>query len=137
MKAQDLLHTLWFPLVCDVKVGVQAGTDNCPVALEDIKIAKHIFDKDIHLLRDKTLQSQPLTVSSDNMATPQQIRKLHNKIISFVDAFFYSEDSNLCCFVQEHQVSNDSSHEQLQIHKLHGSFEESLCRSQQERICYG
>ena len=47
MKAQDLSHTSLFPLVCDMKVGVQAGIDNCPVTIQDIDIAKTFFGKDI------------------------------------------------------------------------------------------
>ena len=71
-----------------MKVGVQAGVDNFPVTIQDINIAKTIFGKDICLLKKKSVWSKPLAVLSNHVAMPQQMRKLHNKIILFVDAFF-------------------------------------------------
>ena len=88
MKACNLLHTLWFPLVHDVKVGMQVGIDNCPVMIQDINVAKMIFGKDVCLSQGKSVQKQPPAVLSTCVAAPQQTRQLHNKIALLVDAFF-------------------------------------------------
>ena len=51
MTAHDLSCTLWFSLVCDMKVGMQTGIDDCPVTIQDINVAKTFFGKDICLLQ--------------------------------------------------------------------------------------
>ena len=62
--------------------------ENCLVTIEDIKIAKDIFEPDIHAMKGKTVRKSSPTIEIDCIEIPKEILKLHNNIVMALDVMF-------------------------------------------------
>ena len=61
---------------------------NCPVTVEDITIAERIFGPDIATLKGKSVRRRPPTVRQDNIEVPEEILRLDEDIILYIDNMF-------------------------------------------------
>ena len=75
--------------VDDYKTAVAAGyIDDCPVTVEDIKIAEDIFGPDIHRLKGATTRKRPYRVTEDYIEIPPELFEVHKNVTVGID-FFY------------------------------------------------
>ena len=64
---------------------------DCPVAVDDVKIAEAIFGKDISMLKGKTTRMKPIHVADLRIATPRGLLDLHRKVCLTADLFFMNK----------------------------------------------
>ena len=61
---------------------------DCPVTVADIEAAEKILGKDIHALKGKTVRKAPYRIQVDTVAVPEEILKLHKKVVLGIDYIF-------------------------------------------------
>ena len=61
---------------------------NCPVTVEDVKIAEHIFGPDMSSLKGKSMRRKPKPVRKDLVEIPAEITEKHHDIELCMDTMF-------------------------------------------------
>ena len=64
---------------------------NCPVTVEDVKIAKRIFGPDMLSLKGKLMRRKPKPVRKDLVEIPAEITEKHHNIELCMDTMFINE----------------------------------------------
>ena len=89
VRATEVYAKVGCPSINDYKSLIKNGLiNNCPVTLEDIKIAEDIFGKDISALKGKTVRKSPTRVEFDYVEVPRDILMKHRDVILTGDIFF-------------------------------------------------
>ena len=74
VKARELYHLLGAPSLENYKGFIKMnGVLNCPVRLEDIRIAENIFGPDMATLKGKSTRPNPKPVLQDWIELPKEI----------------------------------------------------------------
>ena len=74
-EARKLYHNIGAPTVENFKYVLKGNMiRNCPVTIEDVKIAEDIWGKDISYLKGKTTRSRPQVVKSDLIEIPKELK---------------------------------------------------------------
>ena len=71
---------------------------NCPVTIEDIKIAEDIFGPNIHALKGKTRRKAPTRVEVDYVEVPHNIMMRHKNVVLCGISFLCRDTSFLQLF---------------------------------------
>ena len=88
-KARTLQASLSFPSQHDFKWILQSNQIvDCPVMVQDAKIAYRIWGPNIAELKGKATQKTPTSVELDIVQIPKEIRELHHCVSLSVDIFF-------------------------------------------------
>ena len=61
---------------------------DCPVTVDDVKIAEAIYGKDICALKGKTTRKKPIHVAESRLAIPKGLLDLHRNVYLTADLFF-------------------------------------------------
>ena len=104
-KAWTLHASLGFPSQHDFKWILQSNQIvDCPVMVQDAKIAYRIWGPNIAELKGKATQKTPTSVELDIVQIPKEIRALHHCVSLSVDIFFVNNipflitlSSKVCC----------------------------------------
>ena len=73
-EARKLYHNVGAPTVENFKYILKGNKiKNCPVTIEDVKIAEEIWGKDISYLKRKTTRSKPPLVKADLIEIPKEL----------------------------------------------------------------
>lgn len=89
LAAREAYTKIGCPSLHDYKLLVENGLiNNCPVTVNDIKVAEDIFGPDIHALKGKTVRQAPKRVETDYVEVPPDILKLHCNVTLVGDIFF-------------------------------------------------
>ena len=64
---------------------------NCPVTVEDVKIAERIFGPDMSSLKGKSMRRKPKPVRKDLVEIPNEITEKHRDIELCMDTMFVNE----------------------------------------------
>ena len=89
VKAWSLYHELGAPTMDNYKGFIKmGGVQNCPLRIEDIKIAQNIFGPDMATLKGKSTQRNPKPVLEDWIEMPQEILEKHRKIELCIDVMY-------------------------------------------------
>ena len=79
------------PSIADFKSMIRYQMiNNCPITLEDVKIAEEVFGPDIHGLKGKTVPKNPSRVETNYIALPKGILKNHRSV-TLVGDFFVNQ----------------------------------------------
>ena len=84
------LHTMCIkPTVQNLKHLISGNfVKNCPIMVEDVTIAEHIFGPDVATLKGKSARRRPPTVRQDSIKVPEEILRLNKDIIMYIDNMF-------------------------------------------------
>ena len=70
-RARTMLHALGCPSIADLKRIIKMNSIvDCPVTIEDIKIAHKIYGPDVPTLKGKTVRDRPEPVVNDVVDIP-------------------------------------------------------------------
>ena len=61
---------------------------NCPVTINDINVAERIYGPNIGALKGKFVRQRPPVVQQDNIEIPEEILRLDEEIILYIDNIF-------------------------------------------------
>ena len=87
--ARKLYHNIGTPSIADFKAIIRMNAiSNCPITIEDINIAEHIYGKDIGSLKGKTVRSKPVPVIRDYVVIPKELIMKHEQIELAIDLMF-------------------------------------------------
>jgi hypothetical protein len=90
-KARDLYASLAYPLDADYKLILKSNQiKDCPVSVEDAKVALKIWGPNIAALKGKTTRSNPQHVVTIIVKIPVEIQDLHKLITISIDIFFFN-----------------------------------------------
>ena len=90
--AQKLYHIVGMPTVENFKALLCMNTiQNCPVMVEDMKIAERIFGPDMSSLKGKLTRRKPKPVRKDLVEIPAEITEKHHNIELCMDTMFVNE----------------------------------------------
>ena len=64
---------------------------NCPVRVEDVKIAERIFGPDMSSLKGKLMRRKPKPVRKDLVEIPAEMTEEHHQIELCMDTMFINE----------------------------------------------
>ena len=67
------------------------GVQNCPIRIEDIKIAQNIFGPDMATLKGKSTQRKPNPFLVDWIELPKEILEKHSKIELCIDVMYIND----------------------------------------------
>ncbi len=88
-KARRLHQNIGTPSICDCKAVVQANMiKNCPVTMEDIKIAEQICSPAVNVLKGKTTRKKPAPVVNDCIEVPKSLWMKHQGVELCADLMF-------------------------------------------------
>jgi hypothetical protein len=88
-KARKLYHIIGCPTVENYQHILKQNINrNCPVTIEDLKIAQKIFGPDIGALKGKSTTSKPQPVKSDLIEIPDELRSQSQDITLCIDIMF-------------------------------------------------
>ena len=89
VKARSLYHELGAPTLENYKGFIKmGGVQNCPIRIEDIKIAQNIFGPDMATLKGKSTRRKPKAVLEDWIELPKEILEKHSKIELCIDVMY-------------------------------------------------
>ena len=90
--ARKLYHIVGTPTVENFKALLRMNTiHNCPVTVEDVKIAERIFGPDMSSLKGKSTRRKPKPVRKDLVEIPIEITEKHHDIELCMDTMFVNE----------------------------------------------
>ena len=90
--ARKLYHIVGMPTVENFKALLRMNAiHNCPVMVEDVKIAEHIFRPDMLSLKGKSTRRKPKPVRKDLVEIPAKITEKHRDIELCMDTMFINE----------------------------------------------
>ena len=90
--AWKLYHIVGMPTVENFKVLLRMNAiQNCPVMVEDMKIAERIFGPDMSSLKGKLTRRKPKPVRKDLVEIPAKITEKHHNIELCMDTMFINE----------------------------------------------
>ena len=88
-KAREFYTMCMKPTVRNLKHLVNGNfVKNCPVTINDINVAEKIFGPDIGTLKGKSVRQRPPVVWQDNIEVPEEILRLDEEIILYIDNIF-------------------------------------------------
>ncbi len=91
-KARSLMAGMAFPSDPDYNWILWSNqVQECPVTVEDAKIANKIWCPDVPSLKGKTTRKTPPAVRSDMVEIPVEIRQLHRNVTMSFDIFFVNK----------------------------------------------
>ena len=91
-QARQLLHTLGFPTVNDMKVMIKMNSvSNCPVTIEDVELAEKIYGKDVASLKGKTVRRKPNPVVNNMIELPPELMEAQGKVEICFDILYINE----------------------------------------------
>jgi hypothetical protein len=91
-KARELYGIVGYPSIADYKNMIKMNLiNNCPIAIEDIKIAEDIYGPDIAALKGKTVRKKPIQVKEDFIKIPQAIKQAHKNVKLSADVLFVNK----------------------------------------------
>ena len=67
------------------------GIKNCPVTIDDVKIAEDIWGKDISYLKGKTTRSRPPVVKSDLIEIPKELKAKGYSVTLCIDTMYINK----------------------------------------------
>ena len=112
-KARAFYAGLAFPSMTDYKWILQSNQiEECPVSLEDAKVAEKIWGPNIAALKGKTTRSKPEPVKTDIVQIPVQLRIEQKMVTISMDVFFVNKIpflitlSRNICFTTVTHLSN-------------------------------
>ena len=89
VRARYLYHAIGRPTIENFKHILKANTiRNCPVTVEDVKLAERLFGPDVGTLKGKSKRRKPMPVVVDNIEIPDEIREVHKDVTLCIDIFF-------------------------------------------------
>ena len=87
--ARKLYHNVGAPSIENFKKLIQMNAiKNCPVTINDIKIAEQIFGKDISTIKGKTVRKTPKVIVNDTIEIPKELVMKHHNIEICMDVMF-------------------------------------------------
>ena len=90
--ARKLYHIVGMPTVENFKVLLRMNAiHNCPVMVEDVKIAERIFGPNMSSLKGKSTRRKPKPVRKDLVEIPAEITEKHCDIELCMDTMFVNE----------------------------------------------
>ena len=90
--ARKLYHIVGTPTVENFKALLRMNAiHNCPVTVEDVKIAERIFGPDMSSLKGKSMRRKPKPVRKDLVEIPIEITEKHHDIELCMDTMFVNE----------------------------------------------
>ena len=90
--ARKLYHIIGMPTVENFKALLcMNAIHNCPVMVEDVKIAERIFGPDMSSLKGKLTRRKPKPVRKDLIEIPAEITEKHHDIELCKDTMFVNE----------------------------------------------
>jgi hypothetical protein len=91
-RARTLYVTLGYPSIKDFKWIIQSNQiTDCPVTVQDVDTAHHIWGKNIAALKGKTTRKKPIHVAKDFVKVPKELLKLHQLVFLTADLFFVNQ----------------------------------------------
>ena len=112
-KARGFYAGLAFPSMTDYKWILQSNQiEECPISLEDAKVAEKIWGPNIAALKGKTTRSKPEPVKTDIVQIPVQLRVEQKMVTISMDVFFVNKIpflitlSRNICFTTVTHLSN-------------------------------
>ena len=88
-RARALYYMCGAPTVENFKHLLQANMiQDCPVTVDDVKIAEKIFGPDIGALKGRTTRKTPPVVRMDNIEIPSEIARTGDPLVLHVDPMF-------------------------------------------------
>ena len=74
--ARKLYHSIGTPTIKNYKGIIKSNMiKNCPVAVEDVKLAEKIFGPDVSYIKGKTTQSKPKIVKNNQIEIPPEMKE--------------------------------------------------------------
>jgi hypothetical protein len=88
-----ILHTtLSYPSMKNFKWAIRSNQiKDCPVTIQDIDVATHIWDKNISALKGNTTCSKTHPVARDYVKVPKELLKLHKEVFLTTNIFFVNK----------------------------------------------
>ena len=91
-RARKLYHIIGMPTLENFKALLcMNAIQNCPVMVEDLKIAEHIFGPDMSSLKGKLTRRKPKPVRKDLVEIPAEITEKHHAIELCMDTMFMNK----------------------------------------------
>ena len=88
-EARKLYHNIGVPTVKNFKYMLKSnGIKNCPVTIEDVKIAEDIWGKDISYLKGKTTRNRPPVVKSDLIEISKELKAKGYSVTLCIDTMY-------------------------------------------------
>ena len=91
-RLRKLYHIIGMPTVENFKALLcMNAIQNCPVMVEDVKIAECIFGPDMSSLKGKSMRRKPKPMRKDLVEIPAKITEKHHDIELCMDIMFVNE----------------------------------------------
>ncbi len=91
-RARKLFQAIGSPSLPDFKAILSTNQiANCPVTLQDVKIAEKIFGPDIGSLKGKTTRTKPPPVVKDYIEIPDELTRAHHEAELCIDTFYINK----------------------------------------------
>ena len=117
-EAARALHAvLSYPSMKDFKWVICSNQImNCPVTVQDIKVAHKIWGTNIAALKGKTTHGKPNMVAGDLVKVPAKLLNLHREVTLTADIFFVNKIpfflmmNQKICFMVVNHLANRTFH---------------------------
>ena len=91
-QARELYHNVGSPTVDNFKALLKMNfIKNCPVTVEDVKVAERIFGPALSTLKGKSTRKTPKPVIRDEIEIPSEIKDLNKEVDLCMDTIFINE----------------------------------------------